>query len=70
MREISRAVGSPGHELMKKVSEILQPLMGTKQTFIRNGNDFIRKIKTGSHKRGFQVSFDVEALFPSIATNG
>ena len=30
LREISRAVGSPGHELMKKVSEILQPLVGTK----------------------------------------
>ena len=51
---------------MKKVSEILQPLVGTKRTFIRDGYDFIRKIKTGSHKRGFQVSFDVEALFPSI----
>ena len=25
LREICRAVGSPGHELMKKVSEILQP---------------------------------------------
>ena len=40
--------------------------MGTKITFIRDGYDFVRKIRTGSHKKGVQVSFDVEALFLSI----
>ena len=34
-----------------------------KENFIRDGNDFIRKIKTSLHKKGVQVSFDVEALF-------
>ena len=53
---------------MQKISEVLQPLVGKKHTFIRDGYHFVELLNSSSvkSKRGFQVSFDTVALFPSI----
>ena len=68
LREISSAVDLPGHELMKKVSQLLQPLVGKEKTFVKDGYHFVDMLKSRfyMHKRGFQVSLDVTALFPSL----
>ena len=68
LREISNAVDSPGHDLMKKVSQILQPLAGNTRTFVKDGYHFASILKSGKFKKKkvFMVSFDVRALFPSL----
>ena len=68
LREISNAVDSPGHDLMKKVSQVLQPLAGNTRTFVKDGYHFVSILKSGKFKKkkGFMVSFDVRALFPSL----
>jgi len=53
---------------MKIISEVLQPLVGKTKTFVKDGYHFIHLLNSDSmkSKRGFQVSFDTVALFPSI----
>ena len=51
LREISNAVDSPGHDLMKKVSQILQPLAGNTRTFVKDGYHFVSILKSGKFKK-------------------
>jgi hypothetical protein len=68
LREIASAVGSPGHDLMKAVSLILQPLVGNAASFVKDGYHFISLLRSErfSKKQGFMVSLDIKALFPSL----
>jgi hypothetical protein len=42
--------------------------MGKEKTFVKDGYHFVDMLKSRfyMHKRGFQVSLDVTALFPSL----
>ena len=48
LREISNSVDSPGHNLMKKISEIPQPLVVSTKTFGKDGYHFVSLLKSGS----------------------
>jgi hypothetical protein len=66
--EIASAIDSPGHNLMKAFSEILQPLVGRNKTWVKDGYHSIDILRSGifRRKKGFMVSLDVKALFPSL----
>jgi hypothetical protein len=68
LREISSATDSPGHDLMKCVSLVLQPLVGNTSTFVKDGYHFISILRSGrfNQKNGIMVSLDIKALFPSL----
>jgi hypothetical protein len=68
LREISSATDSPGHELMGVISSVLQPLVGKKSSFVKDGYHFVSILKSERFKRknGIMVSLDITALFPSL----
>ena len=66
LREISNAVGAPGHELAKSLNKVFSPYVGNTRTHLRNGEHFIQILRTGRFDKGFRVSLDTIALYPNI----
>ena len=60
-------IGSPTYELAKHVAEILSPLIGHTDSFIKDSNDFIKIIKNEKIRpQDTLISFDVVSLFTKI----
>ena len=66
LREISNAVGPPGHELAKTLNKVFSPYVGNTKSFLRSGEHFIQILHTGSFDKGMRVSLDAIALYPNI----
>ena len=66
LREISNAVGAPGHDLMKILNKVFSPYVGNTKSFLRNGKHFIQILHTGRFDKGIRVSLDAIALYPNI----
>ena len=64
LHEISQAVGSPGHELMKKVSEILQPLVGTKRLLSEMGMILSERLRLVRTREVFKLVLMLKRYFP------
>jgi hypothetical protein len=66
LREISNAVGAPGHELAKSLNRVFSPYVGNTKTYLRNGEHFIQILNSGRFNAGFRISLDAVALYPNI----
>jgi len=47
LREISDAVGAPGHELSKMLNRVFSPYVGNTKTHLKNGEHFINILRSG-----------------------
>ncbi|CAM9778342.1 unnamed protein product, partial [Heterosigma akashiwo] len=67
VREISSAVGSPGHDLSAALSKLLMPMVGKTRTYVRDGYHFVELIQQRWSRRvDRMVSLDISAMFPNI----
>ena len=65
LREISNAVGAPGHELAKTLNKVFSPYVGNTKSFLRNGKHFIQILRTGRFDKGIRVSLNTIAYTPT-----
>ena len=67
LRPIVSSIGNISYHVAEYLTSILSPLMGKNPHFIKNSQDFIKKIKNLEIPPGKKmVSYDVTALFTSI----
>ena len=67
LRPIISSRDSPCRELSKVLLNILTPLVGKTDSFIKNSKDFVEKSKTiVLTETDRLVSFDVESLFTNV----
>ena len=68
MRPIVSSIGAASYEVAKELARILKPLVGRSMYHIHTTQDFIQQIKDIKlQKDQCMVSFDVKALFTSVA---
>lgn len=70
LRPIVSSIGSPTYRLAKELAQILSPLTGNTESFVKNSTEFVNSI------RNLQIddddclaSFDVVSLFTSVPIN-
>ena len=67
LRPIVSAIGSPTYGLAKKLAQILTPLAGKTDSYVKNSSDFVQKVKEAGAQEGEKmVSFDVVSLFTKV----
>ena len=67
MRPIVCTIGSPLYHLSKLLSEILSPLIGHTDTYIKNSSHFVTRLKDiNMEQTDMMISFDVKSLFTMI----
>ena len=67
LRPIVSAIGSPTYRLAKKLAQILSPLGGKTESYVKNSSAFVQKVKeTGIQDGEMMVSFDVVSLFTKV----
>jgi hypothetical protein len=67
LRPIVNTIGSPTYELAKHVANILSPLVGHIDSFIKDSNEFINLIKNEKVRpQDTLISFDAVSLFTKI----
>ena len=68
LRPIVSSIGAASYEVAKELARILKPLVGRSMYHIHTTQDFIQQIKDIKlQKDQCMVSFDVKALFTSVA---
>ena len=67
LRPIVSGCGSVSHSLARLIADILKPLAGNTNTFVKNSSEFASLIRnTNIEENEDMVSFDVESLYTSI----
>ena len=67
MRPIVCTIGSPLYLLSKHLSEILSPLIGHTDTYIKNSSHFVTRLEDiNMEQTDMMISFDVKSLFTMI----
>jgi hypothetical protein len=70
LRPIVNTIGSPTYELARYVARILGPLVGKKNSYIKDSRDFVELIKEEKiESKDILISFDMVSLFTKISLN-
>jgi hypothetical protein len=70
LRPIVSSIGSPSHDLAKYLVKIINPVLGTSTSFVKNSTEFVKEIQGKDiDQRHLIVSFDVTSLFTNVPTN-
>ena len=69
LRPIVSSIDSPTYKLAKHLANILQPLVGTTSSYVKDSEDFVTKLEdTDLQEDDVFVSFDVVSLFTKVPT--
>ena len=69
LRPIVSSIDSPTYKLAKHLANILQPLVGTTSSYVKDSEDFVKKLETTDVQHNdIMVSFDVVSLFTKVPT--
>ena len=69
LRSIVSSIDSPTYKLVKHLTNILQPLVGTTSSYVKDSEDFVKKLETTDVQHNdIMVSFDIVSLFTKVPT--
>ena len=70
MRPIISNIGSPCHQLARFLNNIISPLVGKTDSYVKDSKHFVTMLTTVNiAPNDIMVSFDVESLFTSVPTS-
>ncbi|MES9973314.1 MAG: reverse transcriptase domain-containing protein, partial [Candidatus Thiodiazotropha sp.] len=70
IRPIVDGIDSPTHELARHLAQVLKPLTGKTQSYIKNGHSFVEKIKQVTiEPEDTMISFDIVSLYTNVPKN-